>query len=128
MNNKEFQLPIRLENINDSEKTEEWRKFYSQFNNLHDDVHDLIFGLESERKQFYFDKLQEQMKSSFASVENPRKYLTFHNSIGGTATYKDAPELDFEGEYSLYNFLQKLKEEIENEKGKDKKIENINPK
>ena len=94
---------------------EEWWEFYNKYSQLQDDVHDLTWSLEKDRKLHYFNKRQEQMKRSFASVEDPHIYLTYHRSIGGSAHIQDAPELDFEGEYSLYNFLEKLQEEIRNE-------------
>ncbi|MFZ2188395.1 MAG: hypothetical protein WAV73_02410 [Candidatus Moraniibacteriota bacterium] len=93
----------------------EWQEFYNKYSQLQDDVHDLIWSLERDRKRHYFDKRQEQLKRSFASVADPRIYLTYHRSIGGSAHIIDTPKLDFEGEYSLFNFLEKLQEEIKNE-------------
>lgn len=90
----------------------EWREFYAKYSQLQDDVHDLIFGLEKDRKRYYFEKRQEQIRRSFDSIKNPQQYLTCHLSVGGTAYRDTSPKLDYEGEYSLYTFLKKLQEEI----------------
>jgi hypothetical protein len=93
----------------------EWQEFYNKYTQLQDDVHDLTWSLEKDRKRHYFDKRQEQLKRSFASVADPRIYLTYHCSIGGSAHIIDTPKLDFSGKFSLYKFLEKLQEEIKNE-------------
>jgi hypothetical protein len=55
------------------------------------------------------------------TLENSHKYLVCHQLTGGSTSPENSPLLDFEGEYSLWDYLEKLSKEIEEDSEKNKK-------
>jgi len=94
---------------------EKWRDFYIKYKKVQTEALNKIFSFDQEKKDYYFKKFQDQQKKSFVSVKDPTEYLTCHISVGSSIGPIGAPKLDFEGEYSLYDFFQKLLEEMNND-------------
>ena len=92
-----------------------WRDFHAKFRNLRHKVLGKIFALDKDKLEEFHKRLREKEKESFASVDNKRKYLTFHQSVGSTAQQLDAPKLDFEGEHSLLDFYEQLDKELDDQ-------------
>lgn len=93
----------------------EWKEFFNEFKSVRKDVLSKIFQLDDARQVEYLEKIKEKEQSSFSSASNPHEYLVYHMSIGGSIGPIDAPNLDFESEYSLMNFYQKLQESLAEE-------------
>ena len=70
------------------------------------------FSLDQKRQDELLEKMRQKERSSFSSVGNPEKYLTYHKSIASSVGPIDAPNLDFEGEHSLLKFYENLNREI----------------
>ena len=92
---------------------QEWRDFSTKFRTLRHKVLGKIFALEKDKLEEVHKRLREKEKQSYASVSNPRKYVTFHQSVGSTAQQLDAPYLDFPGEHSLLDFYEQLDKELD---------------
>ena len=94
------------------EAPKEWKNFFMEFTLLRREILQKIFSLDEERKKQYLKMLDDHAKKSFSSVEDPEKYVVYHRSVGGSVGLLDAPQLDFEGKYSLVKFYKKLLQEI----------------
>jgi hypothetical protein len=91
---------------------QEWKDYFVAFENLRKQVLTKIFSLDQKRQDELLARMKEKERSSFSSVDNPHKYLTYHKSVGGSVGPVDAPNLDFEGEHSLLKFYEDLNKEI----------------
>lgn len=91
---------------------QEWKDYFVAFENLRKQVLTKIFSLDQKKQGELLEKMRQKQQSSFSSVDNPEKYLTYHKSIGGSVGPVDAPSLDFEGEHSLLKFYENLNREI----------------
>lgn len=91
---------------------QEWKDYFVAFENLRKQVLTKIFSLDQKRQAELLEKMKQKERSSFSSVSNPEKYLTYHKSIASSVGPIDAPNLDFEGEHSLLKFYEDLNKEI----------------
>jgi len=91
---------------------QEWKDFYNKFMDLRGKVLTKIFSLNQGEKEKFLGKLKQKEYESFASVEDPSKYLSYHKSIASSVGPLTAPILDFEGEHSLLKFYEELYKEM----------------
>ena len=91
---------------------QEWKDYFVAFENLRKQVLTKIFSLDQGVQDEFLERVRQKERSSFSSVDDPHKYLTYHKSVGGSVGPVDAPNLDFEGEYSLLKFYEDLNKEI----------------
>ena len=89
-----------------------WKDYFVAFANLRKQVLTKIFSLDQEKQDKFLERMRQKERSSFSSVDDPHKYLTYHKSLGGSVGPVEAPNLDFEGEHSLLKFYEDLNEEI----------------
>lgn len=91
---------------------QEWKDHYVAFRDLRKKVLDKIFSLTPDAQGIFLERIWKKERESIASVSDPAKYLTHHQSIGSSVGPLDAPLLDFEGEHSLVKFYEELDKEI----------------
>ncbi|MDP3014849.1 MAG: hypothetical protein Q8N28_00270 [bacterium] len=94
----------------------EWQDFFVAFKKIRSEVLGKIFSLDSQKKKVYLEKINEKQKEAFSSVDEPSKYLIYHQSIGGSTGPVYSPKLDFEGDYSLLKFYQEILRELDDNK------------
>lgn len=98
------------------EAPQEWKDFSLSFRNVWGDAMEKIFNIEDKEKQKYYLKLiEEKQRTSFLSVEDRGKYLSYHKVIGSSTGPVSSPKLDFEGDYSLLKFYTELLEGLKRE-------------
>lgn len=88
----------------------EWTDFYNNFKLLRQELLKAIRNSENEEELYNELKLQE--KKSFSSVKNPREYITYHVSLGGSTNPQSSPIMDFPDDSSLSTFYQKMIDKI----------------
>lgn len=91
---------------------EEWKVFFRTFEALRKEVFTKIFALDQEEQDKFLKRMWAKQDQSFSSVDEPRKYLACHKSIGSSTGPITAPYLDFEGEHSLLKFFEELNKEL----------------
>ena len=89
-----------------------WKDYFVTFEDLRRKVLNKIFSLERVEKDKLLQRIHQKQTLSFASVDEPWKYLTYHKSIGSSVGPIDAPNLDFKGENSLLKFYEEFDKEI----------------
>lgn len=91
---------------------QEWKDFYVRFEDLRRKILNKIFSLSEADKTYFLARIKQKESESFSTVEDPTKYLTYHKSIASSVGPIDAPNIDFDGEYSLMKFYENLEKEI----------------
>ena len=91
---------------------QEWKDFYVRFSDLREKVLKKIFSLNEREQKKFLSRIRQKQSESFASVDDPIQYLTYHKSIAGSVGPLTAPTLDFEGEHSLLKFYENLDKEL----------------
>lgn len=87
----------------------EWNDFLEKFTDLRNTVLNKIFAIEDKQWQDYFwQKIDEQREKIFSAFKDRSKYLAYHIEVSGSTSYKSSPKMDFDGEYSLYEFYKGL--------------------
>lgn len=95
---------------------EEWKQFFITFKEIREEVLAKIFDLIKEKQDTYFQRIESKQKEAFSSVEDPSKYLAYHQSLASGTGPISSPKLDFDSNNSLLIFYQELLKEINNEK------------
>ena len=109
-NSNEREVNVDLDSYGSA--PEEWKEFFRAFEASKNNVLAKIFSLSKEKQGEFLKRIHIQEEASFSSVEDPRKYVAYHKSVGGSIGPISAPHLDFEGEYSLLKFYEDLRNEI----------------
>lgn len=91
---------------------QEWKDYFVAFADLRKRVLTKIFSLDQKEQDVLLERMKQKEHSSFASVDDPQKYLAYHKSMASSVGPIDAPNLDFEGEHSLLKFYEDLDREL----------------
>lgn len=92
---------------------EEWANFLKEFDDVYRKLQLALSHLNRERQNYFWKKIEYKQELSLASVNDIFKYLAYHRSFGGSTSYDQSPQMDFEGEHSLLDFYKETLREVE---------------